>query len=214
MVSTKEFVYPTNSSIRSWGSPPFSVRSPVEPDRAPSTEGITSAPNDEELTALARNGDIDAFDKLIQRHRRMCMRRALLRLHNLNDAEDAFQSACRKAFQCLEQFQGKGTFASWLGRIVENQCLMRIREERNTHFVHLDNPTESKIRLELVDQTTNPEDEVGWGEVVKLLRKVVADAAPLSRRHAASRQQAAPDAGRGRATGRVGAGREVQVIAR
>ena len=67
------------------------------------------------------------------------MKRALRILRNLSDAEDAVQSAWRRAFQCLEQFQGKGTFAAWLGRIVDNQCFMRIREERNASFVYLDN---------------------------------------------------------------------------
>jgi len=67
---------------------------------------------------LARNGDIEAFDGLIRRHRDACMKRALRILHNLGAAEDAVQSACRNAFQHLGQFQGKGTFAAWLARIV------------------------------------------------------------------------------------------------
>ena len=68
-----------------------------------------------------------------------------------------------------------------MGRIVENECLMRIREEKNTRFVYVDNPTESNLRLELVSQTTNPEDEFGREEVVKLLEKEVSRMPPLFR---------------------------------
>jgi len=102
-------------------------------------------------------------------------------MHNLSDAEDAVQSAFRKAFQYREQFQGNGCFAAWLGRIVENECLMRIRKEGNAHFVPLDNPTESNVRLELVGPTTNPEDELGRKEVVKVLRTEMSRMPPLFR---------------------------------
>jgi len=143
--------------------------------------GIPGAPTDEELTTLARNGETEAFDKLMHRHRGLCMKRAWQTIRNWSDAEDAVQSACRKAFQRLDQFQGRGTFVAWLGRIVENECLMRIREERNNRFVYVDNPTESNVRIELVGQTTNPEDEFGREEVVKLLEKEVSRLPPLFR---------------------------------
>ena len=102
-------------------------------------------------------------------------------MHNLSAAEDAVQSACRRAFQCLEQFQGKGTFAGWLARIVENQCLMKLREERNAHFVYLDDSKDSDVRFELVGQTTNPEDELGGKEVRRLLQMEMSRMPPLFR---------------------------------
>ena len=127
--------------------------------------------------ALAQNGNSRAFEELIRRHRGTCLKRALRILRNRSDAEDAVQSAFRRAFQRLEQFQGKGTFAAWLRRIVENECLMRLRAERNASFVSLDNPRDnpngSDCRLELVGQATNPEDELGRKEIVDLLRKEV-----------------------------------------
>ena len=141
----------------------------------------SSVPNDEELTELARKGDIDAFSKLIQRHTGMCTRRALLIMHNLNDAEDVVQSAFRKAFQYREQFQANGAFAAWLGRIVENECLTRIREKRNALFVYLDNPTKANVRVELVSQAMNQEDELGREEVAKVLQEEMPRMPPLFR---------------------------------
>jgi RNA polymerase sigma-70 factor (ECF subfamily) len=175
-MSTTEVVRPIQttpaSSRATLEAPKPSPQIPaLEQDRPLLTDGTPHDPSDEELTALARNGNIQAFDKLIQRHRNMCMRRAMMMMRNRSDAEDEVQGACRRAFQHLDQFQGKGTFAGWLGRIVENQCLMRIREERNAHFVYLDNRTEANVRLELVSQTSSPEDELGREEVAQLLRK-------------------------------------------
>jgi len=151
---------------------------PVELDGAP---WIPRSPNRDEPLALAPSADGVSFEELTQRHRDMCIKRALLIMRNSNDAEDAVQSAFRKAFQHRDQFHGNGPFAAWLGRIVENECLMRIRKERNTRFISLDSLTESNVRLELVGPTTNPEDELGWKEVVNLLRKEMLRMPPLYR---------------------------------
>jgi RNA polymerase sigma-70 factor (ECF subfamily) len=139
------------------------------------------AATEESLVAAARNGDVRAFGELIQRHRSACLKRAMLMIRNRSDAEDEVQNAFWKAFQRLEQFRGEGTFAAWLNRIVENQCLMRIREERNSRFVYLDETSESNVRLELVGRSADPEDQLGLDEVVRLLRTEISRIPPLLR---------------------------------
>jgi RNA polymerase sigma-70 factor (ECF subfamily) len=148
------------------------AREPIE-EGGPATE--------EALVAAARKGDTTAFGELIQRHRNACLKRAMLMIRNRSDAEDEVQNAFWKAFQRLDQFRGEGTFAAWLSRIVENQCLMRIREARNSQFVYLDESTESNVRIELVGQTAGPEDQLGADEVVKLLRREISRIPPLLR---------------------------------
>ena len=140
-----------------------------------------TCPKEAELVERARSGDDLAFGQLVQRHHSACLKRAILMLRNSSDAEDEVQNAFWKAFQCIDQFRGEGSFAAWLGRIVENQCLMHLRHERNARYVYLDEPTESNVRMELVGQMGDPEDELGWGEVVKLLRREVSRIPPLLR---------------------------------
>lgn len=182
--TTKDFSYPINFIIKTEGSPPLQTNGcsvqmqSVEPNRAPL---IPRGPNRDEPSALAPSADGVPFDELTERHRDMCMKRAFLILHNLDDAEDAVQSGFRKAFQHRQQFHGNGAFAAWLGRIVENECLMRLRKEKNARLVSLDSLTESNVRVELVETTTNPEDELGWKEVVTLVRKEIVRMPPLYR---------------------------------
>jgi RNA polymerase sigma-70 factor, ECF subfamily len=159
--TTIEFVHPTNFTLKPRSSPP-SPQTTGPPALAPSTDGVP-------------------FAELTERHRDMCIKRAMLILHNPNDAEDAVQNAFRKAFQHRDQFHGNGPFAAWLGRIVQNECFMRIRKERNTRFVSLDSLTEPNVRLELVGPTANPEDELGWKEVVNLVRKEMLRMPPVYR---------------------------------
>ena len=142
----------------------------------PNTEaagGTSVGPSEEALLVAAREGDSDAFGELVERHRKACLKRAMMMMRNRSDAEDEVQNAFWKAFQRLDQFRGEGSFAAWLGRIVENQCLMRIREERNSRFVSLDESNDWNIRIELVGQSADPEEQVGVDEVVNLLRREV-----------------------------------------
>jgi RNA polymerase sigma-70 factor (ECF subfamily) len=162
----------------------YSIR-PSEPLPAypgkPGNTGESNAVTEEQLVASAKNGNKEAFGELIERHRNACLKRATLMIHNRSDAEDEVQNAFWKAFQRLDQFRGEGSFAAWLNRIVENQCLMRIREARNSHFVYLDEANDSNVRIELVGQTADPEDELGVEEVVSLLRREVSRIPPLLR---------------------------------
>ena len=98
--------------------------------------GEGNATSEQELIEQARQGDTAAFGELIKRHYNMCLKRASSFIHNSTDAEDEVQNACWKAFERLAQFRGDGSFSAWLNRIVENQCLMRIREDRRTRFLY------------------------------------------------------------------------------
>jgi RNA polymerase sigma-70 factor (ECF subfamily) len=139
------------------------------------------AAGEEALVERARKGDTVAFDELIERHRRACLKKARLLIRNRADAEDECQNAFWKAFQRLEQYRAEGTFGAWLQRIVQNQCLMRIRDERNMRYVYLDEPTESDVRLEVVGQTPDPESELGSREVRVLVKREISRMPPLLR---------------------------------
>jgi RNA polymerase sigma factor (sigma-70 family) len=125
------------------------------------TGEIDASPAEQDLIASARQGDTAAFGELIKRHYANCLKRASSLIRNPTDAEDEVQNACWKAFERLAQFRGEGTFSAWLSRIVENQCLMRIREDRQAHFLYLDQSSESNVRVELVAQATRKPSAVG-----------------------------------------------------
>jgi RNA polymerase sigma-70 factor (ECF subfamily) len=134
-----------------------------------------------ELIEFARLGDTAAFGELIRRHYPTCLKRASSLIRNPTDAEDEVQNACWKAFERLGQFRGEGTFSAWLSRIVENQCLMRLREDRQARFLYLDQSSESNVRVELVAQVPGPEDELGDQQLENLLRREISCIPPLLR---------------------------------
>jgi len=154
---------------------------PIIAEAVATVEPEASSSSEEVLVELSRQGNTEAFGELIRRHYKTCLKRAVLMMRNQSDAEDEVQNTCWKAFHRLEQFRGEGTFAAWLNRIVENQCLMRIRESRQSQFVYLDETTDSNVRLELVGQGAGPEDQFGDHQVEDLLRREISRMPPLLR---------------------------------
>jgi RNA polymerase sigma-70 factor (ECF subfamily) len=81
-----------------------------------------------ELVEAARRGDIDAYEKLVQRYQEIAFRTAYLIAGA--DAEDAAQEAFVKAYYALARFRPGAPFRPWLLRIVSNEARNRRRSSR------------------------------------------------------------------------------------
>jgi len=138
---------------------------------------------DTELVVLAQNGDNDAFAELVERHRQTCRRLAMSILKNVEDAEDEVQNALWKAFEHIGQFQQDSKFSTWLSRIVVNQCLMRLRKQKRTRAVSIDEPVlaEDNMKLDLPDQKPSPEQALGQIELGAVLQTEIRRIPPLLR---------------------------------
>jgi len=85
---------------------------------------------DDELVGWAQQGDTEAFEQLVFRHRDKIYARALMMMRNEEEAVDLSQEAWVKAWQRLHQFHGESSFATWMTRIVINLCLDQIRRQK------------------------------------------------------------------------------------
>jgi len=75
----------------------------------------------------ARNGDREAFGRLVRRHHRRVYAAALHILGNHSDADDATQEAFVRAYKGLSSFDGRADFFTWLYRIAVNTALNTLR---------------------------------------------------------------------------------------
>ena len=85
--------------------------------------------DDAALAARVRGGDDAAFELLMRRHNRRLYRLARAMLRDAAEAEDALQDAYLAAYQSLAGFRGEASLATWLSRVVSNQCLARLRRQ-------------------------------------------------------------------------------------
>jgi RNA polymerase sigma-70 factor, ECF subfamily len=84
----------------------------------------------------SQNGDAEAFAALVSTYQRMIHSLTYRMSGSLADAEDLAQETFIRAYQQLDEFQGKSKFSSWLYRIAINTCLNWQRHERRRSDLH------------------------------------------------------------------------------
>jgi RNA polymerase sigma-70 factor (ECF subfamily) len=153
--------------------------------RGPFMESLDTTPvlSDRALVEKARTGDTDAFGELVRRHYRKCVDLATFIVRNHWDAEDQVQVAFSKAHARLDQYHGEAEFSTWVSRIVNNECLMFIREKRRAQFLYLDDNSREPDAppLELPACGPDPEGELAVGELKQALQREIRCVPPLLR---------------------------------
>jgi RNA polymerase sigma-70 factor (ECF subfamily) len=86
---------------------------------------------DLELVGKARDGDLDAFEALVQRHQHRLVHFARLMVTNPSDAEDVAQEAFLRAYRSLGQFRGQSAFKTWLYQIATNVARTHLAKRRD-----------------------------------------------------------------------------------
>ena len=84
------------------------------------------AVGDAYLVARARDGYLDAYELLVQRHSAMAYRVALRLTGNHHDAQDVAQEALIAAWENLDRFRGGSSFSTWLYQIVTRRALNKV----------------------------------------------------------------------------------------
>ncbi len=79
---------------------------------------------------LARQGDRDAFGRLVRRYQRRVYAAALHILGNHSDADDVSQESFVRAYRGLATFDGRADFFTWLYRITVNTALNALRSDK------------------------------------------------------------------------------------
>lgn len=85
---------------------------------------------DKTLVASILAGDTRVFELIIRRHNQRLYRTGMSILNNEADVEDAMQTSYINAYLNLDKFESRSSFATWLTRIMVNQCLQQRRKNK------------------------------------------------------------------------------------
>jgi len=83
---------------------------------------------DLQLTKVAANGDMAAFEEIYKRHHRRVYSICLRMLQNASEAEDLTQDVFIQLYRKIGSFRGDSAFTTWLHRMTVNQVLMHFRK--------------------------------------------------------------------------------------
>ncbi len=133
------------------------------------------------MVERAREGELDAFNLLVERYERPLYNVCLRMLSSPQSAEDATQEAFISAYRSLKSFRG-GSFKSWLFRIGSNACYDEMRRQRSRPARSLDAPIgEDERTIEVADSGPTPEKRAENVELGAVLREAIAGLPPDQR---------------------------------
>lgn len=134
-------------------------------------------PGDEELVALAQQGDRRAFENLVERHQQKAYHIAFAFTRDREMAKDLSQDAFLKTFTKLKNFDGRSGFYTWFYRILVNVCLDYKRRQKRAPADEFDETVMNQIEpSQEPAKPRSPEQHVLAGQIS---RKVDAALAAL-----------------------------------
>ena len=86
-------------------------------------------PTDGRLVLLAKDGNLDAFNSVVERYQAAVYSLCYRLLGQREAAEDSAQEAFLSAYRAMQRFEG-GNLRSWLLRIAANECKDELRRRK------------------------------------------------------------------------------------
>jgi len=87
-------------------------------------------PTDEILAAQAVNGDMAAFEELMNRYKKTVFRIVYRMMGNFHEAEDISQDIFVTVYRKLYQFDCDKKFGAWITKIAVNTCITAMRRNK------------------------------------------------------------------------------------
>ena len=103
---------------------------------------------DGSIVQACREGDVDAFEILVNKHQKRMFNIAYRLIGNMEDSAEVVQDAFVAAHKNIKKFQGKSKFSTWLTTIVINKSknrLVRLKSKKYAGTVSLDDCFKSEI---------------------------------------------------------------------
>jgi RNA polymerase sigma-70 factor (ECF subfamily) len=134
-----------------------------EGPRSSPTPATLEETEDARWVAAALAGDLNAFDRLIERYQRRALSVSYRLLGNMEDASDACQDAFLRAYRSLDTLDTPQRFAAWLMRIVCNLSL-NFRRGRRKHLSLVADEPDEEARDDGMERSV-PADTPTPGEI-------------------------------------------------
>ncbi len=136
--------------------------------------------DDAQLVAQVQAGQLAAFEPIMRRHNQLLFRTARSILGRDEEAEDAVQEAYISAWRALPNWRGESQLATWLVRIVRNECLGRVRRAAppsESLDALMEEEVQPALAALLTDVAHGPEGQLSQSQLRRLLEAAI-DALP------------------------------------
>jgi RNA polymerase sigma-70 factor (ECF subfamily) len=136
---------------------------------------------DEHVVARVLQGEVLLFEVLMRRHNQRIYRAIRSILRDDSESEDVMQETYVRAFEHLEQFEGRAQFSTWLTRIAVNEAIKRSAARGKLDPLNTEPDGDHEAMLASENNIPSPELNAARGELATLLEDSILALPPAYR---------------------------------
>lgn len=148
------------------------------PDWTPTTAN-SSAPEaspDEEnvrLMLLVKQGDVRAFEQLVELHQRAVIGTVARMLNNVEDAHDVAQQVFVRVWRSAPRYEPSAKFTTWLFTIMRNLVFNEMRRRTRKREVSMEEQQEEHHREHAASSRSNPDASAEQSELEAAIDRAI-----------------------------------------
>ncbi|MCX5886570.1 MAG: sigma-70 family RNA polymerase sigma factor [Proteobacteria bacterium] len=120
-------------------------------------ERMTSCTDEQLMTSLVEQGDLNAFEELLNRYEKPLFNYILKYISDFQMAQDLFQETFYRIYKNRKSFNPALQFSTWAYRIATNVCIDELRKKRRELEVPLEeNNLAHESSLQFTERGVNP----------------------------------------------------------
>ena len=124
---------------------------------------------DPDLVCKSLQGDMKAFEVLIDRYKQMVFTLACRIIRNKEDAEEIAQDTFLKAHNALETFKGESKFSTWLYKIAYYRSLDQLKKKKR----HISSVSLDQYRPTDIKEMSGVLDELERQDLVRIVKAAI-----------------------------------------
>jgi RNA polymerase sigma-70 factor (ECF subfamily) len=127
------------------------------------------------LMLRVKEGDMKAFERLVELHQHAMIGTAARMLGNLDDAHDVAQQVFLRVWKSAPRYEPSAKFTTWLFTIMRNLVFNEMRRKGRRREVPMEMETEEEAPRQFVDAVTPaPDDHTQREELERALDQAIA----------------------------------------
>ena len=152
----------------SWKMPDWTTTTTTSP--APDSTG-----DDENVRLMlrVREGDVKAFEQLVDLNQRSVIGTVARMLNNLDDAHDVAQQVFVRVWRSAARYEPSAKFTTWLYTITKNLVFNEIRRRGRKREVSMEQQEEELHREHAAPNRTNPDTVVEQSELEAAIDRAI-----------------------------------------
>lgn len=136
--------------------------------------------NEKNLLKKAKNGDIEAFELLVEDYQKKAFNVAYRMMGNSEDANDLVQEALIRIFKSIKNFKEQSSFSTWVYRITTNVCLDELRRRKNKFTISIDEDIkleDGNVKRQIESEGPTPEELLESKEIRDIVTRAIGELA-------------------------------------